>query len=233
MAKIEFGQIVSGIRGRAGGIVWSANAAGPYLKPLRIPYNPDTEDQQDTRTNWALLTKSFSPLPSATRELWDQLADQDPEPSFDPFGNRIPHSGISYFVKCNRRRHLLNLEPLTEPPTGIHAARPDPSAGFTIATNSVSQENLTIGFIIYPTHPDLLFRIDTILTNNPYSPPPERNYTFTTALPTNTGSANIFPHLTQKYGPLAPGLTFWVRSAYLCPYGIQSLQYTQAVTLNP
>ena len=231
MATIEFNYQIQGIRGRIGGTVFSANKNGPYIKQLAIPTNPKTESQTESRNNWSDLVKSFRPLPSYSKQAWNDLAAQDPEPSFNPWGRQIPHSGISYFIKCNRRRFLLGLEPLTDPPAGIHATRPVPSAGFTTSLNSVSQQSLTIAFIVYPLHTDLLFRLDTILTNNPSREPPSRNYTFTLALPLTTGSANIFEQLTEKYGPLSPGLTIWIRTAYLCPYGLQGLPHTQPLTL--
>jgi len=231
MATIEFNYQIQGIRGRIGGTVFSANKNGPYIKQLAIPTNPKTESQTESRNHWSDLVKSFSPLPSYSKQAWNNLAQLDPEPSFNPWGHPIPHYGMSYFIKCNRRRFLLGLDPLTDPPTGIHSNRPPSSPGFLISENHLAQQKIIIGFTFFPEHPDLLFRLDTFLNNNPNTPPPHDNFTFTGALETTTGSANIFQLLTDTYGQLHSGITIWIRSSYLCPHGLQGLPHTQPLTL--
>jgi len=232
MAKIEFSELIIGIRGRVGGTVFSKNACGPYAKAFRIPPIAPSSSQSERRNSWAAAIQAFDSLPPAIKEGWSALASVDPEPAYDPFGNRIPHTSKNYFVKAYQRASTFNLTLPYAAPTGVHASRPDPSPRFLVYQIDLPNQLIQIAFNSFPSHPDLLFRIDAaVVTSTTASTNPPYLYAIA-AYPTLPASANIYHELQKKLGTPSPGSQYVIKSSYLCPLGLQGLPATQIVKLE-
>ena len=135
-------------------------------------------------------------------------------------------------MKAYQRASTFNLPLPYQAPTGVHASRPDPSPGFLLSQIDLPNELIRIAFQSFPSHIDLLFRIDAaVVTSTTTSTNPP--YLYAIALyPSSSASANIYPEIKNKLGTPTPGTQYVLKSSYLCPYGLQGLPATQIVKLE-
>lgn len=138
MAIIKLGGTVVGIRGTIGGLIYSANKAGPYVKAWARGANPRTALQQESRGFLSAIGPAWEGLSSAQQTAWDTLAAADPEPHTNPLGEDIVFSGYLLFSMFNKRRLQVGLAIEDDAPTGAEATQPSARAitGFGIDISS-------------------------------------------------------------------------------------------------
>ncbi len=124
MAKIQFGNIVADARNAVGGIVYSRNTWGAYIRQKVSPVQPRTARQVEQRANLSELAKRWGQvLTEEQRESWRQFAAAFP--IIDVFGNSVALTGIAAYQRVNRVRALLGLPPLDDPPADMNVVAPD------------------------------------------------------------------------------------------------------------
>lgn len=124
MAKIQFGNIVADARNSVGGVVYSRNTWGAYIRQKVSPVQPRTSRQQDTRASLTQLSKMWgTELTEEQREAWRQFGAAFP--ITDVFGNTVALTGIAAFQRINRVRMELGLSPLLDPPANMDVTPPD------------------------------------------------------------------------------------------------------------
>jgi len=124
MAKIQFGNVVADARNAVGGIVYSRNTWGAYIRQKVSPVQPRSPRQQEMRANLTELSKRWGTvLTEEQREAWRQFGAAFPV--VDVFGNSIALTGIAAYQRVNRVRALLGLPPLDDPPANMDVLAPD------------------------------------------------------------------------------------------------------------
>ncbi len=101
MAKLAFAAPVSGLRGKVGGVIYSANKAGPYLKPWGRSSNPQAVAQVAQRNALATLAKDWSSITPAQRTAWDTYAALPAQDFTDSLGATYSASGFNWYIKIN------------------------------------------------------------------------------------------------------------------------------------
>lgn len=92
--------IGSGYSGSIGGITFSRNRAGQYMRTRAIPVNPNTAQQQTVRSIMASLSPYWSgTLTQAQRDTWDLYAYN--VPLINRVGDPINVGGIGMFMRTN------------------------------------------------------------------------------------------------------------------------------------
>lgn len=114
MALAKYGAIVSELRGKEGGIVFSRNSYGGYVKQKVSPINPQTRYQQEVRAQLGTIAQQWSGLPDALKQDWKQLGQQVLR--VNRFGDQTYYTGFSIFVKLNRNRTILGQSIIDTPP---------------------------------------------------------------------------------------------------------------------
>lgn len=114
MAKVKFSALISEMRGKLNGSVFSRNRGGAYLRNKVTPLNPQTIFQVGVRAFFTTITQSWRGLSAANRTAWNSIV-----PNFvgtDIFGDSLTPSGSNLHQKLNL--NLLNIgEPvITTPP---------------------------------------------------------------------------------------------------------------------
>lgn len=100
MATIKLGGIVSDIRGSVGGLVFSRNRGGAYVRQRTAPINPKTALQSAIRAIIAQLTAGWGSLLSdAQRAAWAVFAAN--VPAKNKLGDVIFLSGFNQYIKAN------------------------------------------------------------------------------------------------------------------------------------
>ncbi|MDP2323895.1 MAG: hypothetical protein Q8N51_07685 [Gammaproteobacteria bacterium] len=116
MAKILFGPLVAEARGKEGGIVFSRNRYGAYIRAKTSPVQPRTPAQNAIRAAFTVISQSWRDLLVATeRAAWDDYAKQTPVS--DRYGAKIDLTGNTMFLRYNAALVGILATPLKVAPT--------------------------------------------------------------------------------------------------------------------
>ncbi len=124
MAIIALGITVVGIRGKVGGVVFSANKSGPYAKAWARGSNPITARQSTQRSFLAKMPSLWRALTDAQRTAWDVFAALPAQDLINPLGETISISGFGWFCKINIRLLVIDRSARTAVPTQSRPSAP-------------------------------------------------------------------------------------------------------------
>lgn len=115
MATFLPGPTIAEARGSIGGVVYSRNRGGMYMRNRSVPTNPNTARQQNVRLFMLTAAQYFSEtLIAADRKTWEVYTQNTP--ATNRVGATIVLSGIAAFVRTNALRQLANLAILDKAP---------------------------------------------------------------------------------------------------------------------
>lgn len=117
MAIIKLGATVVGIRGTAGGLTFSVNGSGPFVKAWGGARHKRTLKQSTQRSNIGDLAQRWRALTGAQRTAWNALTAAPPEVVTNSLGEVIALSGYQWFCKVVGRRQLVTATPSYLAPT--------------------------------------------------------------------------------------------------------------------
>jgi len=124
VAIIKLGALVSGIRGTLGGVTYSANATGPYVKSWAPPAQPRTVPQATQRGYLSQMPGLWRALSSAQWAAWDTFAALPAQELTNSLGEAYYISGFAWFCKLNLRLYVMEQTLMTAAPTGTRPAAP-------------------------------------------------------------------------------------------------------------
>lgn len=113
MGKIQF--TIGEISGRVGGLVFSRNAAGNYIKPFRKNTNPRTLPQTRERAKLSDLVTSWASITESQRAAWRSTEVT----VYDVWGTARTLSGRNLFLSLNRNRQLIEESTMEDPPEDL------------------------------------------------------------------------------------------------------------------
>ena len=114
MAKIKLSALVSEMRGKLNGSVFSKNRGGAYLRTKVTPVNPQSISQGNVRATLTALSQAWRALTEAERLAWAGAVS-----SFtgtDIFGDIKTPSGINLYIKLNLNLANIGEAPINTPP---------------------------------------------------------------------------------------------------------------------
>lgn len=117
MAKIKLSAIVSEMRGKLNGSVFSKNRGGAYIRTKVTPVNPQTLAQGLVRATLTNLSQAWRSLTEAQRLAWNGAVS-----SFtgtDIFGDVKTPSGINLYNKLNLNLAAIGVAPINTPPLAV------------------------------------------------------------------------------------------------------------------
>lgn len=142
MALIKTGSVVGEISGRVGGIVYSHNAGGMYIRNGSIPINPSTSYRDAVKALFTSASKFWTTLASADRTAWSEWASTISWTN--RLGASISLSGQMAAIQCNARilgvgGTMISVPTLTAAPSNISGVTLTADIGsgtFTLAWTS-------------------------------------------------------------------------------------------------
>jgi len=137
MAIVKYSAIVAEARGKEGGVVFSRNASGAYIKTKVTPTNPRTAAQQEQRGLFGSIAQAWKGLTATERTQWQVFADQVPQTNV--FGDQIILSGFNAFVRSARNLSVIGSAFLSTP----GPVPSFPSLSQVILTSNSSEINLS------------------------------------------------------------------------------------------
>lgn len=117
MAIAKFGVLIVDARGTIGGVVFTANKAGPYLKLWAAAVNPQSPLQTAQRAKISTAAQAWQALSSANRDLWDTYAALPAQDLTNSLGETYSISGFLWFVRISSNLASAGESPRDQPPT--------------------------------------------------------------------------------------------------------------------
>ncbi len=143
MAIVKFAAPISGLRGTVGGLIYSANGSGPYVKAYAKPPNPRTPLQTRQRANLGSLPAGWQALTPTQKTDWNTFAALPAQDLINALGETYSISGWLWYVKTNLRLDRTGQTRNVTEPTQARPAAPTISA-FRV-TEAGADPTLTVG----------------------------------------------------------------------------------------
>lgn len=157
-ALVKFGAGVSEMRGKEGGVIYSRNAYGSYIKTKVSPVNPQTAKQQAQRSLMGNLSAAWAGLSAAQKAAWDNLGEQTTR--VNRFGDSTIYTGFSLFMRLNRNLTVIGQATIDAAPT------PPTIPVLTIGEVLMSESGATATVAFTPTTPGTGLYLLLEATNN-------------------------------------------------------------------
>lgn len=126
--------------GKQGGIVWSHNRSGAYVRARSIPVNPNTARQVAVRNAVRSISIAWQiTLSQAQRDAWDVYADN--VTWLNPLGQTIKLTGLNHFIRSNSPRVISGIARIDAAPVIFNIATADLALA---ATASEATQDYTI-----------------------------------------------------------------------------------------
>lgn len=117
MAKVKFSALVSEMRNKLNGSVFSKNRGGNYLRNKVTPVNPNTSRQTAVRSALAGFASGFRALTAAQIAAWNAAVSSFPYT--DIFGDVKTLSGIQLYIKLNMNLTTAGQSAISSPPAPV------------------------------------------------------------------------------------------------------------------
>lgn len=128
MAKVKFSALISEMRNKLNGSVFSKNRGGNYLRNKVTPVNPNTSFQVAARSLLTGFAQAWRSLTQAQILAWNN-AVQDFKKT-DIFGDLKTPSGINLFSRLNINLSNVGQAPINDPPLPTEVI---PTGALTVA----------------------------------------------------------------------------------------------------
>lgn len=140
MAKVKFSALISEMRNKLNGSVFSKNRAGNFLRNKVTPTNPQTFAQMQVRAVFGFVSQAWKGLTADQVAGWNSLAST--VPYTDIFGDTKYLSGLQFHQKLNTNLSTVNEGIISDPPTLVEV----PASLITgvIATNTAGVLSLVM-----------------------------------------------------------------------------------------
>ncbi len=117
MALFRPGSIVGQISGRIGGVVYSHNRGGSYIRSSAIPIAVESESADAAKARVTALSRLWADLDDDERAAWRAYAQSDTRRN--RLGDSRALTGICSFIAINSRMLLAEEEMLRVPALGV------------------------------------------------------------------------------------------------------------------
>lgn len=114
MAIAKFGPVVVGLRGTVGGMTFSANGSGPYVKQWQRPKKVRSQLQAQTGNIMLQAASEWVNITAAQRTAWDAWAAATAPARFNSLGEPLVLSGFNWFVEMTSQL-LYQGQPVNAP----------------------------------------------------------------------------------------------------------------------
>lgn len=228
MAIITPGPLAAAVSGSIGGVVFSRNRGGAYVRNRSVPVDPNTIAQQNVRSILATQSSSWADQTDAVRAAFQNWAVQNPV--INALGHSILLSGQQAFVQLNARLAFLNEALLTEPPI-INA--PDGLASLVV-DGDIGLGDVDLSFTVTPLPANIKLWIQAAVVNSAGIRYVRNLLRFVSGSPPAQISPFDIQSLVEaKFGTLIVGQTLHVRvSTFDSTTGLLSVGLEDSVVIT-
>lgn len=197
MAIVVFGGGVAGIRGTVGGMTFSANKAGPYVRLWTKGRRPESVRRSVVQSEFGRTPYFWSGLSEGERDEWDAFGGDPNEYDWNSLGEQYWLSGYEWATRCLVRRHEVGIGDPTGVPVGPGAVAP--------ASAAVSLEDGPEGECLVTYAPGTFAAGDSLIVNMALYPNAARR-----------GIVSGYYAVAREYEPGATShdMSEWVRERF-------------------
>jgi len=145
MARAKFGQIVSEMRGKVNGLVFSRGNCGSVIRVKTSNTNRRTLKQSEQRSHFSFVTQAWKTLTTAQRKAWNEQSYNYTR--INVFGNKEVTTGFDYFCYCNMNLLKINESIILWP------QKSPVNFSFTSFTYTLDYTGQTINLNFFPVIP--------------------------------------------------------------------------------
>ena len=182
MVKVKFSGLITGMRGKINGSIFTANRYGDVLRNKAVPVNRQSQPHSVERASLANRSQEWREMTQGQRDAW--IAATPDFSRIDVFGDPYDLSGINLYVSINRNRISVGV--------AVTAIAPAPQAVISLNTLTLSAstgpEVLSATFTDTPTHGTTVFILFATKQLLPGIQHFEKHYRKITTIPAGTGS---------------------------------------------
>lgn len=117
MARVTYGNIVAEARGKLGGVVFSRNTGGAYVRQKVSPVQPRTPAQLNQRSRLTSVSKVWETLTQSQRDAWKSFSIEIRKR--DVLGLSKQRSSQQMFMFCNLALDSVGYPLILNPPVGL------------------------------------------------------------------------------------------------------------------
>jgi len=163
MAKVAFSALVSDLRNKVGGNVFTKVRSGPMVRIKVSPAQPRSAAQTAVRSNFTTNSKAWDTITQTQRNGWIALAASLPQK--DIFGNTYYMTGLQLYQQLNRNLQTIGVAVISDAPASVSVGAPgavtvDSAAGptLTVATaNDPAAGEVPVIFAVKPLNAGRIF----------------------------------------------------------------------------
>jgi len=144
VAIVKFGPMFVGARGTLGGIIFSANQAGPFVRSWSKGSNPRTALQSAQRGILTDFASNWRNLTQAEKDDWDDYADDAAQELTNSLGETYFVSGFAWYVRINTHLTLAAEADRDDAPTNVRPVAPILGVGVQLWTTGAAENSRVI-----------------------------------------------------------------------------------------
>lgn len=117
MAKVKFSALISEMRNKLNGSVFSRNRGGAYLRNKVTPLNPQTAAQVEARSLLATFSQGWRALTQVQRDAWSAAVSN--WTTTDVFGDSVKPTGATLYIRLNINISIAGGAVISTPPAPV------------------------------------------------------------------------------------------------------------------
>lgn len=207
MAKVKFSALISEMRNKLNGSVFSRNRGGNYLRNKVTPLNPQTAAQVAARALLTQFSQGWRALTDAQRQAWSAAVAN--WSTTDVFGDVINPTGNTLYTRLNINIANAGGSAISTPPTPIGV---EALTDLSIDA-AVTGDTFDVTFAPTPVPADhALYVESTPMLSTGISNANSKFRAIGVQAAAATSPADMFAAQTAKFGALIEGQKVFVRA---------------------
>jgi hypothetical protein len=155
MARVTFGNVVAEARGKLGGVVFSRNTGGAYVRQKVSPVQPRTVAQLNQRSRLTSISKLWETLTQSQREAWKAFSLSARHR--DVLGLAKQRSSQQMFMFCNLALESVGYPVILNPPVNLAVDALTSMSVVSATSGAVASVSITNNGANYTSLPGVVF----------------------------------------------------------------------------
>lgn len=209
MAKVKFSALISDMRNKLNGSVFSKNRAGSYLRNKVTPVNPQSVAQTAARALLTTFSQTWRTLTEEQRSAWNGAVSQ--WATTDIFGDIKNPTGLQLYIRLNVNVSLAGGSALTAPPvpTGV-----EPVLDLSVDVDA-SVQSVTLSDIVTPVPAGMALYIEATPGMSAGISNANSQFRHVQTIPAAGAVGAISAAYIAKFGAVVEGKKYFVRCKFI------------------
>lgn len=209
MAKVKFSALISDMRNKLNGSVFSKNRGGSYLRTKVTPTNPQTVAQAAARALLTSLSQAWKTLTEEQRAAWNAAVGS--WTTTDVFGDIKNPTGLQLYIRLNANISLAGGTAIDLPPVPSGVA---PVLDLSVDVDD-SAQSVTLSDITTPVPADTALYVEATPGMSPGISNANSKFRHITTLAPAASVGAVSAAYIAKFGAVVAGQKYFVRCKFI------------------